>query len=125
MYAFVLQNLTIHGESYLLKGTKVHRATFTQVEATVQTISDAMNVINAEINLLKAAAGYPPGISPNREDHKTRSIMEQKVIQNVDKLTNSPADYFIWSLRFKTAMSQVNPKYKELLEDGYSDRYKD
>ena len=92
------------------------KATFTQAEANLQTMSDAINVLTAEVNLLKATAGHPPGLSAKRDDAHPKSIMEQKVVQNIDKLTNSPADYYIWSLRFKNAMSQVNPKYKELLE---------
>ena len=57
------------------------KATFTQVEATVQTISDAMNVTTAEINLLKATAGHPPGFTA-ADTKQPRSIMEQMVVQH-------------------------------------------
>ena len=47
---------------------------------------------------------------------KDKSVMEYKVVQNIEKLSSAPGDFIIWNLRFKNAMSQVNGKYKELLE---------
>ena len=97
--------------------------TFTQVEANVVTTNAVLQQLTAEVNSLKTiystgVAINPPGITTTTTETRVKNVMEHKVVQNLEKLTNNPADYFIWNLRFKNAMSQVNPKYKELLESA-------
>jgi len=97
--------------------------TFTQVEANVLNISAMMQQLTSEVNALKTVhltgvAINPPGLVTTAPEARIKNVMEYKVVQNLEKLTNDPADYFIWNLRFKNAMSQVNAKYKELLDSA-------
>jgi len=97
------------------------KVTFDKAEALIKTMNATLQQLTAEVNIIKASGvTVPPGFNTTTRDSpmKPRSIMEHKVIQNVDKLTSSPGDYFIWSLRFKNAMSQVDVRYKELLESA-------
>ena len=94
------------------------KATFNQADDMVKAMNVTIQQLNTEINMLKATSiPTPPGI-PSSADvtMKDKSVMEYKVVQNIEKLSSAPGDFIIWNLRFKNAMSQVNGKYKELLE---------
>ena len=94
------------------------KATFNQADDMVKAMNVTIQQLNTEINMLKATSiPTPPGMSMSADvTMRDKSVMEYKVVQNIEKLSSAPGDFIIWNLRFKNAMSQVNGKYKELLE---------
>ena len=79
------------------------KATFNQADDMVKAMNVTIQQLNTEINMLKATSiPTPPGISTRADvTMKDKSVMEYKVVQNIEKLSSSLGDFIIWTLRIK------------------------
>ena len=92
----------------------------TKVWEMLTTITDGINQMNNKIAMIEATATLsPPGLvgaTGMNTNEKTKSIMEFKAVQNLEKLTNSPGDWTIWQLRLKNALTQVDDIYEYIID---------
>ena len=98
------------------------------VEGNISKIWEALNFITDGINQMtvKIASienSSPPGLNTAGGINTTatttghvKSIMENKAIQNLEKLTNAPSDWMIWQLRLKNALTQVDEIYEYIID---------
>ena len=88
---------------------------FALAEDRVKAHDTLLQQITAEVNSLRTTPGTGINTGPSDGGVKIRAVMEYKAIQSLEKLTNDPGAFVMWNMRFKNAVVQVNPKYKELL----------
>ena len=98
------------------------------VEGNISKIWEALNFITDGIKQMtvKIASienNSPPGLNtagginaPATTTGHVKSIMENKAIQNLEKLTNAPSDWMIWQLRLKNALTQVDEIYEYIID---------
>ena len=96
----------------------------TKIWETINTLTDGITQMSTKMSLIDAAVtGSPPGINLNggitnslNGTLNLKSIMENKSVQNLEKLTSSPGDWTIWQLRLKNALSQVDEMYEYIID---------
>ena len=87
---------------------------FTQMNVKIAATDAAIAAVAINPQAVNPPPGFGFGGAPIGPVI-VKSIMENKAVQNIEKLTVAPGDWMIWQLRLKNALTQVDEIYEYIL----------